>query len=414
MSVGRSQNNASMFRSDTGFSAWAMKVDDALRWILFAFCISLPITISLAEPLAFLLVMLWLVRWGRNREAWRRLPRAIAFPAAAFAVLALLASAIGPRPAVSLWKCHRLIYLLIPFVVTDLSLRAGLHVVLRSLSSYLMGVLLLGLYDLARVTWVVFRHDEIFASGNMRDPQFYMTAICLILGVAGTPFRSRHTGVRMAVYLAGLVGHFKRGAWAGAIGGIIAMGLARRRLLRCLVGTLGAIVILLAIPDVRVRLKEIPDHLSERTGGRGVLWSRVAPRIIADHPWGMGLGAVRHKDLRDYSERIQPNLNHLHNNLLEITLETGWAGGMVWLAWMLAVLTVSWRGARSAMTSFVRSILAGVFGACCALLINGLAEYNFGDGEIFLLFCMMLGWVGSLIRYQAASEEEIERVLRRA
>ncbi|HIE10135.1 MAG TPA: O-antigen ligase domain-containing protein [Kiritimatiellae bacterium] len=407
----QTENSASPLGADNGSPLWTMRIDDILRWTLFLFCVTLPITISLAEPLAFLLVVLWMVRRGTSCAAWRPVPRSIALPMAAFAALALLASASGPRPAISLWKSHRLLYLLIPFAIGDLSVRSGVRVVLGSLRCYLLGVLLLGIYDLSRVAWVAFHRYDIFDSGNMRDPQFYMTAICLILGLAQTPFRSRYAAARVAIYLAGLVGHFKRGAWAGAIGGIMAMGLARRRFRRFALGMLGAIVIFLAIPAVRVRLKDIPAHLSGRTGGRGVLWGRVAPRIIADHPWGVGLGAVQHSDLQEYSGLIQPGLNHLHNNLLEITLETGWLGGVVWLTWVLAVLAVAWRGARSARSPVIRTLLAGILGAYCALLINGLVEYNFGDGEIFLLFCLMMGWLVPLVRCHAASEGETGREL---
>jgi len=365
-----------------------------LKRLLLLFSLSLPITIAAAEPLAAILVVVWLVSRSRASDVWKQVPAWVLLPLGAFALLALTASALGPLPLASLRKCHRLLYLILPFAVMDLQRMRGdgTDVVLASIRWYLGGVLLLGLYDIVRLAGVFLKDADLFDAGNMRDPQFYMTSLCLVAALLPeAPFR-RRLWAAAAVYGAGLVGHFKRGAWVGAFVGLMTVGVTQRRLGRVVLLVLVAGGVALALPPVRERLGEIPEHLGVKAGGRGTLWLEVAPRIIRDHPWGMGLGAVRHEDLLAYSSRVQPRLNHLHNNLLEVTLETGWLGGAAWLWWMAALLGLMIRDLRAAGGGVRRALLGGTLGAFVALMVNGLAEYNFGDGEIFLLLCLLMGW----------------------
>ena len=90
---------------------------------------------------------------------------------------------------------------------------------------------------------------------------------------------------------------------------------------------------------------------------------------------------------------IQPKLNHLHNNDLQLRLELGWAGVAAWLAWMLTGLGVMWLTFRRAVRHATpdAGLAYGLLGGFLALQLNGLVEYNFGDAEIFMLFNLLLG-----------------------
>lgn len=365
-----------------------------LKSVLLLFSLSLPITIAVAEPLAFVVVVLWLISRGGHREAWRSVPCSVWVPMLLFSLLALIASVFGQRPQASLWKCHRLLYLLLPVTVADIFASDGnTESVPRSLTWYLVGVALLGVYDVGRLLVVIWRGGDIFAAGNMRDPQFHMTAVCLTAGLISAGKLAGGGRAAVVLYAAGLLSHFKRGTWAAGVLGLSVLGAMQRRLLRLLVVVAMVCLFSLTFPAVRLRLQSIPEHLGVAAGGRGALWLKVAPRIIKDHPLGMGLAAVRHEDLAHYYRGIQPHLNHLHNNVLEVTLETGWLGGVIWIWWMAAVIVAGVKRWKSVQEEDAKIMLSAVLASLVALLANGLVEYNFGDGEIFLLFCLLLGWI---------------------
>ncbi len=133
-------------------------------------------------------------------------------------------------------------------------------------------------------------------------------------------------------------------------------------------------------------------------GDRAAIWSEVAPGIIADHPWGFGYMALTHEDMLRYSRNIQPGLNHLHNNVLQIRLELGWPGILVWLGWMGVALGLLVRAARreSRFRGSEAPLGQGALAAFCALLLNGMVEYNFGDTEILMVFNLLIGMAACL------------------
>jgi O-antigen ligase len=199
--------------------------------------------------------------------------------------------------------------------------------------------------------------------------------------------------------------HFKRGAWLSFIlaAVLIAFVSGRRK---ALVGLIVFVLALLAVPAVRDRMQLLHEEGSDRTGGRRVLWTRVAPALlhaqadvtmhvpalIGDYPLGMGWKATRHEDFLPYADYIQPRLNHLHNNILQVTLEMGWIGAGIWLYWMGLSLFVMFGGYRRFAASNVEAatIALGAAGGCTALLLNGMVENNFGDTEIFMTMIFLM------------------------
>ena len=107
----------------------------------------------------------------------------------------------------------------------------------------------------------------------------------------------------------------------------------------------------------------------------------------------MGWKSVRHEDFVAVTDQVEPRLNHLHNNLLQIRLELGWFGLIAWTLWMGAVGWQLYRAARArgAGTCGDGTLALGLLGAFTGLMINGLVEYNFGDSEVFLLMLFLIG-----------------------
>ncbi len=371
--------------------------DRALCWLVWGFAFLLPFSIAAAETLAFLAVAVWLYGAVRRRR-WGFVRSAYFWPTACFAVIALLSSFWGLRPEISLPKCHRLWLLGLIFILPEAfgpDRPSGWRNALWALGLFVAGTTLLGLFDVCRVIWLVHRGVALFDTGNMRDPQYYLCALCLLMAAWTNPEWTRQKPRLVPALLltaAGLVLHFKRGAWFSFVLAAGLMGLIGRRY-RTVLAVFLCAVALLAVPQVRLRLQALSSESSRRAGGRWELWTRVAPEMIRQYPQGIGLCGTKHEDFLKHTLNIQPKLNHLHNNLLQVALETGLAGLAVWLWWMGTVFWVSlgaYHGLRQRDPA-AAWVALGIFGAFSGLMINGLVEYNFGDAEILMLLCFLMG-----------------------
>lgn len=184
------------------------------------------------------------------------------------------------------------------------------------------------------------------------------------------------------VLLAALLFNLKRGPWLGVTVGVFTFFfLYYRRLLL----PLGLILIVLAsgVGPVRERLAQSSQHFFI-SGGRSTIWA-VGTELAVQYP--LGIGFENSSFLRDFAPEIPPELVHFHNNILNITVETGWLGIFIFLWWLVVLV----RYCFSPGISVEKKPLARSIG--CAVLswqAAGLVEYNFGDSEVFLVVLLCL------------------------
>lgn len=385
-----------------------------LQGLLLGCVAAIPLSIALAEALAYA-ALAWAAAGLRRREEdWRRCP--LFWPVAFFVVVAVLSSLWGFRPAVALARTHRLLMLGLIFPIArwiGAPAGAGRRPGGVALAvAFLAGGSLRALYDAVRIPLAVARGVPLFDAGNMRDPQFYMVALCCLAALGmGLPAvrRAAWWWALAALNLAALVLHCKRGAWIATALALAAMGLAAR-CRRALLAVLGLALLLLAAPPTRERLWDLQREGSEQWGGRYALWTEVAPAMLRAFPQGVGYGGLRNTDYaRVYPGYIDAKLNHLHNNPLEVALETGWLGLAVWLFWM------GWAGVRLWRRYRVRRdppapdawVALAAWGAWGGLMVNGLVEYNFGDSEILLLLCWLMGVAGAPLASDSRAAEPV-------
>jgi O-antigen ligase len=365
-----------------------------LQILLLGFSVALPISISAAQPLAFLAIPVWVYGLvSRKDKSFLQCP--YFWPVAVFSTIALLSSIWGVRPEVSLPKCHRLFLLLVIFMMgsafrpdyADGWKKARLAAVL-----FIVGTTLRAAYDVVRVIVEVGRGAHIYNTGNMRDPQMYMVSLCILLAafIGQGPGKKRIPApTALGLNAIGLILHFKRGAWFSFLlsAGIMSW-IARRR--KIVVAVMLCAVALVFVPQVRDRLHLLKQEWSDQQGGRHVLWTKVAPAMLKQYPLGMGFKATKHEDFLPYASYVQPKLDHLHNNALQITLELGSAGLAAWLGWMGLTFWLLYRASHG-RTGEAAQLALGLLGAFCALMFNGMVEYNFGDCEILMLLCFLMG-----------------------
>lgn len=377
---------------------WEVK---GLKYLLLGLAFFLPVSISVAEPLAFLAVALWLYTL---RHSWARTQlrgNPLLAPVLLFGMVAVGVSLLfGVRPLLSANKFHRLLFLGLIFIFDAALSReraaCGLKNLRLVMTAYLAGCTLLGMIDVVRIPLYAWRGGNIFDAGSMRDPQFYLVALCLLVSyfLSGLTRRMLWPWLTASLFsLLGIILHFKRGVWLSLIGVLTLMaGMVRRRSL--LLVLLAGMLVGLAVPQVRVRLSNLREVFTPRSGDRYVLWTDTAPTLFKEFPLGMGWCAVKQQDFALYSSRpVQPKLNHLHNNLLQVRLELGWAGVVAWCLLMGLGWYRLWRGGRKTNQPDEpwKWMGAGLTCGFTGLLINGMVESNFGDTEIMMLFCVLLG-----------------------
>ncbi|MCE9616405.1 MAG: O-antigen ligase family protein [Lentisphaerae bacterium] len=232
-------------------------------------------------------------------------------------------------------------------------------------------------------------------AGSMTDGQRLMVggllALGLVLATRGTARRQceRWAGLLVVIGI-GLLVNLKRGSWfcAASVSGVF---LAVRAGWRYALALVLVLVSLLALPTVRTRLAALRHEL-DMPGGRVTMWTKIAPGLIHDHPWGIGYRALTNKTMRWYAPEMERRRDHLHSNPIQILVESGWLGLAAYLMWMACGLRDAYRCQRRfSADPVLSSVSLGLLFALVALLANGLVEYNMGDGEIVLAYGVILG-----------------------
>jgi hypothetical protein len=367
-----------------------------LEWGVLTFAFSLPLTIAVAEPLVFLLILGAGIQGMQSRgEGPRMRWHPFLWPVAAFVLIAGATALWSVRPELSLSRMHRLLIPGMIFIVAAIYGRgaASPFRVMEPAVFFLAGCTLLSLHDIVHIPRAALAGASLESQGNMRDPQMYLVSMAVLLALLPVP-RLRLWRPLIAAALAlqglGMILHFKRGVWlAFLLVSVCHGGISRRWKPLLAVAILAAASLL--YPAVRTRVTALPSLWADEAGGRYALWTDVAPALLPRYPQGMGWCAVNHDDLSAHTGYVQAKLNHLHNNILQVALETGWLGLAAWGCWMGVALGVMVRNVRQIRDPVPGALALGILCAFIGLLVNGMVEYNFGDTELLMLFCFLMG-----------------------
>ena len=135
--------------------------------------------------------------------------------------------------------------------------------------------------------------------------------------------------------------------------------------------------------------------LKDPTVSDRVTMLHIGERMILAHPLaGVGPNMVQrlYVEYRGEDTLVGPDgvvhINpHLHNNPLQIAAERGLPALVLWLWFIVALVTDGW-------AKFVRgehrALAATALATVVALLTAGLFEYNFGDSEVLMLFLIIV------------------------
>jgi len=239
--------------------------------------------------------------------------------------------------------------------------------------------------------------------GSMTYAQILMLGILVVLGFLLICRRENRSAFKWWILLllqaAAMVMMFKRGSWV-SVCLVVAVFLGVKTNWKYLLIMVVVVLSSLALPHVRIRLANLEREFKMDSGGRMAMWFKIAPVLIKEHPMGIGYRALTPEMMAKICPKVEPNRNHLHSNIAQILVETGWLGLAVYLLWMIKAIVDALRLAvMAARRSVAEEMLStALLLMLVALFANGLVEYNFGDGEIVLAYGLILGCVAALRR----------------
>jgi O-antigen ligase len=179
-----------------------------------------------------------------------------------------------------------------------------------------------------------------------------------------------------------------RGAWVGALAGLVVVAVLRAPRLLWLLGAAAFALAVLRPASVTSRLTILDDSSKDRY----YMWQAGVDMVLDKPVFGQGPGMILAVYPRyRWPEAPNPRQPHLHNNLFQVAAERGLPGLVFFLWWAAAALAAALREARRgvAAKSEAAGAAGGVLGALCAVFVAGIFEYNLGDSEVLMLFLLL-------------------------
>jgi O-antigen ligase len=142
------------------------------------------------------------------------------------------------------------------------------------------------------------------------------------------------------------------------------------------------------------------DKQDQSTSWRRTVW-REGFELLVSKPRhllvGVGIDSIKGhwREWGLFDNGRQP-IGHMHSNVLQIALERGVPGLIVWLILFVLYVRMLWRLARRAVDAeqvrdFTRGLAVGALGGALGFFTSGLVHYNWGDSEVVTIFYFIMG-----------------------
>lgn len=204
--------------------------------------------------------------------------------------------------------------------------------------------------------------------------------------------REKWLGAAVVLLITCLLLTLTRQAWLGCLAGsALLLWIYQRKLLIALPGVLIAILLLAPVP-VKDRVLSAVDFKEDQTFLiRVKLWS-AGWLIFKDHPLtGCGFKCVDsvYQDYPEYANILYKYLG-MHNNLVQIAVDTGMVGLCAWLAIWVGYFFSLYRQSVSGAGNSRRWVILGSAATVTGFLAGGIFEVNFYDSEVAMLLYFLM------------------------
>ena len=146
------------------------------------------------------------------------------------------------------------------------------------------------------------------------------------------------------------------------------------------------------------------DTSDESTLYRITMWKdglRLSTTNAHNLVFGLGMDSIK-KHWQEWGmfDGGRLPMSHFHSTPIQLLVERGFPALLIWLAILGFYIRTLWRGLTSEKEKqkrgegerFAFGILLGCFGACVGFFVSGLVHYNLGDGEVAMIFYLLMAF----------------------
>jgi len=270
---------------------------------------------------------------------------------------------------------------------------------------------------------ILYRNDKLFinlqtsmgrVTSTLGGPNVLGAYLVLILPLIACLFfykPSFKIGILFILGLICLVLTSSRGAWIGFVASFLLLLIIRKKIAALLVILLMFLIPLWTSPGLNRRIRSI---LYTSTYGERFLGWRTSLNIIRQRPLtGTGINTFYEVypefKLPDARER----LCHAHNVFLHLGAETGVFGMGAFCILLIFFFKMCWRVYRTVSLvpheDYYGWVTVGLLAGTVGFIVHNAGDYLFGNGQIGILFWIIMGFVKGLERMQN-SEPRIQSI----
>jgi putative inorganic carbon (hco3(-)) transporter len=344
--------------------------------------------ISSSQGFLILALLSWFVAlWKRQLTVpWS----AVYLPMGLFLAGSTVAALFSPSPLATLGELSEwFIFLIIPMALSLYTAAPRLApVALRVLIFMASFASLWALYQYFVMGWNDLEQRISGPAAHVMTLSGILLAISLVMLAKIVWSRRLILIVPLSIVLLALLLSYTRSVWIGGIIGVVwILSRWRPRLVAALVPLV--LVGLLALPLSlfgRVVSTFDPEQTSNLDRLRMV---QAGAEIVRDHPlFGVGTGTIKEVyPLYRLPDAPRFRIPHLHNNIAQLWAERGVVPVAAYLLLLGVVCRELWSRRKDAPAESDGGVAATI-----ALAVAGLFEYNFGDGEVLMVWLSLLAF----------------------
>lgn len=243
---------------------------------------------------------------------------------------------------------------------------------------------------------------DVRAAGFFGHPMTFAGYLCIYLPLLFVLLFEKSVSVRGRWFTGGLVillsaallFNATRGAWLAVVCTISLLLLyyltQRKKLAAVILCCLLAVGAgLTQYPPLVQRAQSITDTTNQSNHERLLIW-HSAYEMFKDHPvTGVGLGQYKDNYQKKYisPEAKEPFLSHAHNNFMQTLAENGLIGFAGFMTLISCFIGYSFKRFWQEGNPYALMMCASAL----ALVLQGLTEYNFGNGAVMKSFWLVQG-----------------------
>lgn len=169
---------------------------------------------------------------------------------------------------------------------------------------------------------------------------------------------------------------------------------------------LACVLLVIVVPNpIRERGIEVAAH-DPFAYTRIDIWKNAIERIV-EHPWGVGLGMYKYVSFQSRFPvegeivRFGRRAESAHNEYLQIAVELGVSGLLIFLAGSIVWMKEAWKIFISEQTALQSGAVLGLMGMVLAILIHALIDSVFHETALVLLLILAGSMVLAVGRIQS-------------